>query len=159
MGIYNVVEMTYKKGLLKKLYEKEESKQYIVSQIDNGKHKATQFCRGSGSKYEDKDNESGSEKSVKYKFHIKTEEYPDKIYLKEYCISYWHQFIFYPILRKLFIYEVGGKFRWGILDEDTKKLLNYFSGILNEISPAEITYDYYSNEWKVNIVGDEYVDL
>lgn len=53
MGIYNVVEMTYKKGLLKKLYEKEESKQYIVSQIDNGKHKATQFCRGSGSKYED----------------------------------------------------------------------------------------------------------
>jgi len=169
MGVYNVVEMTYKKGLLKKLFEEEEKKQYIDSQIDDGKsHKGTEFCRGSGYRYwydeSSKDYDSDAENNehkyiIKYRFHIKTSDYPSKRSSKRYpkgYNSYGHQFIFYPENRKLYIYNVGGRYNWGKEDDHCKGLIKYFSNILEKIYPRTKQWeDFYSTEWSVRVTGDD----
>lgn len=43
MGVYNAVVMTYKKGLLKKIFDEEQKKQYVDSTIDDGSSRATEF--------------------------------------------------------------------------------------------------------------------
>lgn len=163
MGVYNVVEMTYKKGLLKKLFEEEEKKQYIDSQIDDGKyHKATEFARGSGygywykenNKNYDSDNEDEYKSILKYRFHIKTTHYPTN------HNSYGHQFIFYPEYSKLYVYNVGGRYNWGKEDDHCKKLIKYFSNILDQICPRTKRWEnFYSKEWNVRLTGDDCISI
>ena len=164
MGVYNVVEMTYKKGLLKKLFDEEQKKQYLDSQIDDGKyHKATEFARGSGYEYwykennknYDSDNEDEHKSVLKYRFHIKTTEYPNKRSPDGHN-SYGHQIIFYPENRKLYIYNVGGRYNWGKEDDHCKEIIKYFSNILEQIFPRTRIYeDFYSTEWSVRVTGDD----
>jgi hypothetical protein len=123
MGAYNVIVLTYKKGLLKKLFDEEKRKQYLDSNIDDGnKYKDTQFCRGSGfnyykhhSKFRSYDNENSDDeskykyKTKTFKFHIKATEYTKSWKpTNENDYSYaGHRFVFYPELRKLHIEDVG----------------------------------------------------
>jgi hypothetical protein len=167
MGIYNVVEMTYKKGLLKKLFDEEQKKQYLDSHIDDGKyHKATKFARGSGygywykenNKTYDSDNEDEHKSILKYRFHIKTTEYPNKRSPDGHN-SYGHQFIYYPEYSKLYIYNVGGRYNWGKEDDHCKNLIKYFSNILDQICPRTRIYEgFYSSEWSVRVTGDDCIN-
>ena len=169
MGVHNVVEMTYKKGLLKKLFDEEQKKQYLDSQIDDGKyHKATEFARGSGygywyKKYDsdknyDSDKEDEHKSILKYRFHIKTTKYPNKK-SPDCHNSYGHQFIYYPEYRKLYVYNIGGIYNWGKEDDHCKKIIKYFSNILDQICPRKRIYEgFCSSEWSVRITGDDYID-
>jgi hypothetical protein len=162
MGNYNVVVISYKHGLLKKLFDEEQKKQYLDSQIDDGKyHKNTEFCRGSGYQYYFESLDSDEDNYiVKYKFHIKTEDYlkDNKVYLKNHriqTIGCGHQFIYYPEFRKLCVFGVGGRYNFSKEGEHEKNLIKYFTNLLEEICPVE---DQWDKKWNVQITGDEYIN-
>lgn len=163
MGVYNVIIVTYKKGLLKKLFDEEKRKQYLDSHIDDGKYyKNSNFCRGSGFKYSyfKKDYDSDEDKSIykynttkKYKFHIQITQYSKSWQNNTDCIDSGHSFVYFPKLRKLHIENVGGRYNWNNPSNDDKKLIKYFTNILNELCPQK---DIWFKDWSVDLTGDEY---
>ena len=132
MGVYKVLVISYKRGLLQKIFDYEQRKQYIDSVLNK-----SSFCRG--------------EPYSKY-------EYSDTIKKYRFCISkggYGHRFVYLPEFRKLYIYDIdGNRYNWDKESDEDKELINYFENILDELCPPE----WNMKKWSVRITADDFIN-
>ena len=138
MGIRKVVVISYKKGLLKKLYDLEQKKQYRGSFIGKDGKKSSEFLRGV--RYENDDSYDKENDLPCYKFHNTGDGWDNS-------------FLYYPTIRTLYVHGFSDmKYRgsW-IDDEDTRDIVQYFESIMTDVCP--------SRDWCVRVTGDDYIYL
>jgi hypothetical protein len=140
MGARKVVVISYKKGLLKKLYDLEQKKQYRGSFIGKNGKKSSEFLRGDRYRKESDDDYSYDKENDLpcYKCHNTGDG--------------WHNsFLYYPTIRTLYIHGFSDmKYRWPD-DEDSKEIIQYFESIMTDLCPDKY--------WDVYVTGDDCIYL
>lgn len=143
MGVDNRLEVTYKKGLLKTLFEEEGRKQYLESAIENEYQSASRFVR----KIEDDDE---YEKVYWFAIEITNHSHPKRS-LRDWTDTI-HYFKYIPEKRKLIVSGLG-RYNWGNESEYDKKVISYYENLLKRICPPDPDV-YYRHDWSVYMRSD-----
>ena len=142
MGVDNCLQVTYKKGLLKALFDEEGRKQYLESATENEYHSATKFVREI--EYED---DYEYEKVYLFGIEITNRNNP-----KRHWKDTIHRFRYIPEKRLLLVSGLG-RYNWGNESEYDKKVISYYKNLLKRLCPSDPD-SYYDRQWSVYMGSD-----